>query len=938
MVHQKSHLLIFIALFISVSSFGQVVINEYSAANLHSFQDGFGKTEDWIELYNTSSETIDLSGYHLSDKEHKPAKWEIPSGTLIGPNEFLVFSCSGRDGVFFDHYHTNFKLAQTKPGDGVLLSDPQENIINYFPLELTMVEHSRCRATDGSAEWTICTNPSYGTSNNNTNQIVGYTAAPTIELEAGFYNGGQTVSITNNEPNSILRYTTDGTNPKANDMVYTTPITFSETTVMKAQAFSNNPNILPGKMDFSTYFIDVAYSLPVFSVAADQLINLANGQGELIPIGSLEYFNEAQEREATSFGDLNRHGQDSWVLDHRSLDWISRDEMGYSKAVNAPIFNYSDRDQYQKFMFRNSGDDNYPAINDQEHEGSTHIRDEYVQELALVGGMKLDVRANERVILYLNGEYWGVYGMRERPVDHDYTKEYYDQGKYQTQFLSTWETTEIEYGGAKALDDWEKLRNFILDNDMSNPENYQIAEDSINMTSLIDYMTMNLNVVASDWLNYNTGWWRGRNPEGDHKKWGYILWDLDATFDYYINYTGVPNISSEALPCDINQISQSMDIFFGTQTTAYGEILLNNNGQLINYDTTIVCPTILSGASPYPITDSVFQQVIAQDAFCCQNGWDDTCQLLYNDIETNFSANTPQTEGFSGNVGRHEKIFLKLLEESPEFKQLYYTRYADLMNTVFTCENMNTRLDSMLAIIEPEMPKQISRWGGSMAEWEENVEDLKAFINRRCEFLDDAAMDCFNELTDVHELTLMATPEGVGEIDLNTLDIEQFPWTGTYFEGVENIIKANIFNEYEDDYEFSHWISSNNNVITPSVNEIDARLSLTGSDTLTAVFVLKETTSVTDVVSELDKFDVYPNPTQSELNLSYSVNESVDVSVSFYNINGQLVHVFDQISKSNAPGTYQEVLSIPDNIPSGFYFLSLRINDKQVQHKVSVIK
>ena len=106
---------------------------------------------------------------------------------------------------------------------------------------------------------------------------------------------------------------------------------------------------------------------------------------------------------------MNRHGQDSWVLDHRSLDWVSRDEMGYSKAVNAPLFSYSDRDEYQKFMFRNSGDDNYPAINDGQHDGSAHIRDEYVQHLAKKGGMKLDTRENERVILFLNGQCQGRY-------------------------------------------------------------------------------------------------------------------------------------------------------------------------------------------------------------------------------------------------------------------------------------------------------------------------------------------------------------------------------------------------------------------------------------------------------------------------------------------------------------------------------------------------
>jgi len=429
-------------------------------------------------------------------------------------------------------------------------------------LDLTLVEHSRCRSIDGGPDWVVSTEPSLGSSNDSTKQFLGYTQTPSMNLAAGYYSGLQMVSLTNNEPNSVIRYTTDGTNPTETSPIYTDPLPLAFTQVIKAQSFSNDSTILAGKMDFNTYLIDEDFTLAVFSVAADSVLDLAGGNGPVIPIGSLEYFNKNKEREATSFGSLNRHGQDSWVLPHRSLDWVSRDEMGYSKAVNAPLFNYSNRDEYQKFMFRNSGDDNYPAINDNAHQGSAHIRDEYVQTLALDGGMALDTRAAERVILFLNGQYWGVYGMRERPVDHDYTDEYYDQGKYDLQYLSTWGNTEIEYGGTKAMTDWMALRDFILENDMSDSANYQIANDSINMVSLIDYMIVNLNVVASDWLNYNTGWWRGLDTAGQHKKWGYILWDLDATFDYYINYSGVPNISPDAEPCDLEDISDFMDGFF----------------------------------------------------------------------------------------------------------------------------------------------------------------------------------------------------------------------------------------------------------------------------------------------------------------------------------------------------------------------------------------
>ncbi|KAA3635383.1 MAG: hypothetical protein DWQ02_09980, partial [Bacteroidetes bacterium] len=371
----------------------QVVINEYSASNLESFLDNYGRTEDWIELYNSSDLAVDISGYHLSDKEDNPGKWEIPSGTIIQPNQFLLFWCSGRDEAADGNFHTNFKFAQTKGNEFVLFSDPDENILEVYPLELTLVEHSRCRPEGEDLSWLICPDPTPGYDNAGSPMFLRYTQTPEMDQEAGYYQDSVLVTLTNNEPGSILYYTLDGTNPTPDSPVYSEPFLVNQTTVIKARSFIEDPDILPGKMDFNTYFINEDFSLVVFSVAADDVLELAGGDGSLIPIGSIEYFNKDKEREATSFGSLNRHGQDSWVLPHRSLDWVSRDEMGYSKAVLAELFEYSDRDEYQKFMFRNSGDDNYPAINDNAHQGSTHIRDEYVQTLAMQGGLKLDTRA-----------------------------------------------------------------------------------------------------------------------------------------------------------------------------------------------------------------------------------------------------------------------------------------------------------------------------------------------------------------------------------------------------------------------------------------------------------------------------------------------------------------------------------------------------------------
>ncbi len=493
---RKFYLLLIFFSHFSYALVAQVSINEYSASNIDQFIDQFGKYEDWVELYNAGPSSVDLEGWWLSDKENNPQKWEIPAGISIPSGGYVLFWCSSRDSIRNNDFHTNFKLTQTKGNETLMLSMPNGNIVDNIPMELTLLGHSRCRETDGGNTWKVSPSPSPRTSNNMRPQAQRYTNTPTMSLNGGFYAGEQTITITATEANSVLHYTTDGTLPTLSSPEYTGPITVTETMVLKARSYSNDPEVMPGKVVFNTYFIDEDFSLAVFSVAADSVQMLAGGQGEIIPIGSLEYFNTDKERTATSYGSLNRHGQDSWVLNHRSLDWVSRDEMGYSKAVQEELFSYSKRNEYQRFMFRASGDDNYPAINDAAHRFSTHVRDEYVHALAQEGGMKLDVRAIERVVVFLNGDYWGVYGLRERPVDHDYTKEYYDQGKYDIQYLTTWGDTEAEYGGQQAFNDWGTIRDFIMNNDMSDSANYQMVKDNIQLVSLIDYMIANLNSVA----------------------------------------------------------------------------------------------------------------------------------------------------------------------------------------------------------------------------------------------------------------------------------------------------------------------------------------------------------------------------------------------------------------------------------------------------------
>jgi hypothetical protein len=74
-------------------------------------------------------------------------------------------------------------------------------------------------------------------------------------------------------------------------------------------AYSQNNLLLPGFTQYATYFINEQHTLPVVSVAGNQLLDLANGDQSLTPVGSLEYFNKGGTRKARAYGELNSHGQ-----------------------------------------------------------------------------------------------------------------------------------------------------------------------------------------------------------------------------------------------------------------------------------------------------------------------------------------------------------------------------------------------------------------------------------------------------------------------------------------------------------------------------------------------------------------------------------------------------------------------------------------------------
>ena len=685
----KKYVLFLLAFCVFFITKSQVVINEYSAANYDSFQDNYGEYEDWIEIYNTSGANVDLNGWYLSDKATNLTKWQFPSSFILPAGNTVLVYCSGRDEIVGANAHSNFKLTQTKGNEKIILTDLSgTTVIDSLTVFPNQKGDSRGRTTNGGNTWSVFQTPTPGA--NNAGAMQEYASTPIFSQPSGYYAAAISLSITSPDPNVDIYYTTNGDFPDNAATLYTGPINVGSTQVVKAVAYSSTANIPQSFIGYNTYFINATHTIPILSISGTQVDDLLSGWPftNLEPEGTIEYFDANGQLIDKGTGEYNKHGNDSWAYDQRGFDYIMRDQFGYNYAIKDQVFPNKSRDKFQRLILKAAANDNFSF------EDGAHIRDAYIHSLSQTADLRMDERSYVACIVYLNGNYWGVYELREKVDDHDFTDYYYDQDKNNLQYLKTWGGTWSEYGGPASQNDWDTFKNFVLSNPMSNQANYQIVKSQFNTGSLIDYFLINMYTVCMDWLNWNTGWWRGMDPNGDKKKWRYTLWDMDATFGHYINYTGVPNTTPTADPCDPS------------------------------------------------------------------------------------SLNDPGSQG-------HVPIWNALLTNQ-EFFDDYINRWSDMKNTYFDCTYMITYLDSLINIIDPEMPGQIAQWGGgTYADWQQNVQDLRDFINQRCSTINASFVNpCYPQLLGPYNVTVII--DGIGEVKVSGITVAQnnSGWTGQYFGGV----------------------------------------------------------------------------------------------------------------------------------------------------------
>jgi len=131
---------------------------------------------DYVELYNSSEEVVDISGYTISDGG---ADFVIPSGVSVDAKGYLILLADKSGTVDEEGVHTNFKISSK--GEPIKIVDKEGNLVDQIDLPPMDAGTAYGRTSDGGSEWGLI-NPSPGAANSNTNSVPSITADSILNL------------------------------------------------------------------------------------------------------------------------------------------------------------------------------------------------------------------------------------------------------------------------------------------------------------------------------------------------------------------------------------------------------------------------------------------------------------------------------------------------------------------------------------------------------------------------------------------------------------------------------------------------------------------------------------------------------------------------------------------------------------------------------------
>lgn len=846
----------------------QVLINEVQSSNSSTLADEDGDYEDWIELYNTGDEPFDISHFGLSDDFDRPFRWTFPEGTVIGAGEFLLVWASGKDRNDPEReLHTNFSIAQA--GEEVLLTHFQtgERLDEIDPIEIPS-DQSYGRDPDGSDNWVFFRNPTPGESNTDGDHAL-IPEAVTFSKKGGFYQDSIDIALSAEEGYEI-RYTLDGSVPTAASQRYRDPIRITDRsdepndlstiieisnnygnaappiekvfkgTVVRAAAFGRG---VRSDVVTQTYFVDERgddrYSVPVISLSshADSLFGYDRGiyvlgrrwdeDGQRHGLGAdanfagrghdwerpmhMEMYETDGSQVVSQDIGVRIHGGASRHFPQKSFRLYSRSDYGTSR-FRYRFFPEMDLDNFNRLILRHSGQD----------VTMTMFRDAYIQET--VKHMNFPTQAARAVKVFINGEYWGLYNIRER-FDIHFLETHYDVDREEVDLMTG---NAVLKDGSR--DHYDGLVSYFEQHGARDDEHLEHIQTMMDTENFRDYYIAQIYARNTDWPHNNIDYWRYQsdyNPDADipeqDGRWRWMMFDMDFGFGWQSeNFPFVPN---------------DWD----------GPRLLDRRAHTRN------------------MFDHVFD--------------DNWSTMMFRELMQNRS-----------------------------FREDFYLRFADMLNTTFRPERMEAVLDSMKAIYEPEIKEHIIRWNKnepevwdhfyrpviSKQEWVDEVNVMREFVEKRQEYQWDHLLDRTGYRTS--DLTVDVSDPALGHVRVNSIDItgstegveaDPWPWTGTYPRELTSTLSA----KPAEDAVFERWLQVvEDDTIVYSTEE---NVKLKPGEDIHLLAEFRRLTVVSEEAKEIpDQFRIkqnYPNPFNNQTVIPYQLPENAAVTLDIYSADGRLV-------------------------------------------------
>lgn len=139
----------------------------------------------------------------------------------------------------------------------------------------------------------------------------------------------------------------------------------------------------------------------------------------------------------------------------------------------------------------------------------------------LMANSDQDIQAYQPVIVFINGEYWGLHEMREANKNSEYYQAHYYDGKEMEFDLLDWGGRDVDEGDSE---NWDALWEFLNKNDISDDGNYDFVKSQVDIDNYIVYMIHCIYTGKTDWPGQNEYLWRPKTKDG---KWRWAQYDMD---------------------------------------------------------------------------------------------------------------------------------------------------------------------------------------------------------------------------------------------------------------------------------------------------------------------------------------------------------------------------------------------------------------------------